>query len=63
MERKERWHIVIPASIAAKINLLVHDEFTGKPEVGARSLLISRLLARYLDEVERKGNNELRRPA
>jgi hypothetical protein len=44
------WKISIPQSVAAPVELLLTDAFTGKPKHGARAKLITELLTNWLEE-------------
>lgn len=44
------WKVSLPTSIAAKVELLLTDPYTGKPEHGARSRLLTALLTQWLEE-------------
>jgi hypothetical protein len=44
------WKVRIPQELAVQVELLCLDPGTGKPRYGARSLLVSNLLQRYVRE-------------
>lgn len=48
------WKVSIPTSIAAKVELLLTDPYTGKPEHGARSRLLTQLLVNWLANKEKE---------
>jgi len=49
-ELRVEWKISLPATLAARIELLLLDPGKLKPEYGARSRLIVELLENWLDE-------------
>ena len=44
------WKLRIPQEIAVQIELVLMDPATQKPRYGAKSLLVSQLLQRYIRE-------------
>ena len=48
--RKVRWLVSVDEPIANRIDLLLVDPMSGRSTYGARSALINRLLAEYLNE-------------
>lgn len=46
------WKCYVPVNIAAQVDLLLTDPLTGKPKLGARSELVTKLLIRWLNEVK-----------
>lgn len=51
------WKCYVPIPIAAKVDMLLLDPFTGKPRLGARSELVTQLLIRWLNERQAKGGD------
>lgn len=45
------WKLSIPATTAARVDVLFEDPLTGRPKYGARGRLIDALLCRYLAEL------------
>lgn len=45
-----KWHIYIPSTLAAQVELLLLDPFLGQPKFGAKSELVTSLLQKWLDE-------------
>lgn len=50
-----RWTVLIPAALAAEIEMLFFDPIHGKPHYGKRSELITELLRAYLSQVKSGG--------
>lgn len=42
------WKCYVPVNIAAQVDLLLTDPLTGKPKLGARSELVTKLLMAWL---------------
>lgn len=47
-----RWTVLIPAALAAEIEMLFFDPVHGKPHYGKRSELVTELLRAYLSQVK-----------
>lgn len=46
------WKLTIPESLAARVEFQIFDPVRGKSKYGARSALINRLLAKWVEEQE-----------
>jgi hypothetical protein len=58
VDRPVKWTLNIRESLAGQVAVLLSDPVTGKPKAGARSKLINRLLAEWLEEQKRKYENQ-----
>jgi hypothetical protein len=50
-DRPKEWKLRIPTSVADAISLLIADPLTGKPPLGARSELTTKLYREHLKKV------------
>lgn len=58
LEDRVTWHIPLPASLAAKIELLFYDPLTGRVSYGKRAELVVKLLSEWLEKETKKANEE-----
>ena len=47
--RRVRWHLQIPETVAAEVELLLLDPFWQQPKWGAKSELVTQLLQEWLN--------------
>lgn len=54
----KNWKIPVPAETAGKIEFVLRDPLTKQPKYGARTVLVSRLLEFWLDQLSGKSVDE-----
>jgi hypothetical protein len=62
VDPRVKWHIYIPSTLAAQIELLLLDPFLGQPKFGAKSELVTSLLQKWLDDKWAEQAVELTKP-
>lgn len=60
-EATVNWKLRIPASLAAKVEILLTDPRTRKPRYGERSTLVASLLQKHLREINFSLSHETER--
>ena len=51
-----QWNITLPAGLAKKLDLLFLNPVTKKPIFGKRSKLVTNLLIKWVEDIEKKLN-------
>lgn len=54
--RRVRWHLQIPETLAAEVELLLLDPFWQQPKWGAKSELVTQLLQDWLNKQPKQQN-------
>lgn len=55
---KRPWKVHVRAELAGKVNFITVDPTTSKPKYSARTLIVNRLLAHWMDFIEGKPEGE-----